>query len=92
MRALKSLCFYLIGILLLVLVRLSGEGLLIDSAPTTLVIASTLLAAALLQALSWGVARTAAASVSRLRLRVAIQVVFILWLLCVAAALNAALF
>ena len=92
MRALQSLCFYLFGLLFLALVRSSGKGLLIDSAPTTLVIASTLLAAALLQALSWGVARTAAASVSRLRLRVTIQVIFILWLLCVAAALNEALF
>ncbi len=44
MHSLKPLCFYLFGILLLALVRLGGEGLLVDSAQVTLVIAGTLLA------------------------------------------------
>ncbi len=92
MHSLKPLCFYLFGILLLALVRLGGEGLLVDSAQVTLAIAGTLLATALLQALSWGVARTAPESMSHLRLRVAIQALFILWLLCMAVALNATLF
>ena len=58
MHSLKPLCFYLFGILLLALVRLGGEGLLVDAAQVTLVITGTLLATALLQAPSWGVART----------------------------------
>ncbi len=92
MRSVKTLHFYLFGILLLALVQLSGEGLLVDCNQVTLVIVSTLCAAALLQGLSRATARTTPTSTNYLRLRTAIRTVFILWLLCMAVALNAALF
>lgn len=91
MRSVKTFHFYLFGILLLALVRLGGEGLLVDCNQVTLVIVSTLCAVALLQGLSRATARTTPASTNYLRLRAAIRTVFILWLLCMAVALNAAL-
>jgi hypothetical protein len=91
MHSVKTLRFYLFGILLLALVRLGGAGLLVDCNQVSLVIASTLCAAALLQALSLATARTTPASTNHFRLRAAIHAVCILWLLCMAVALNAAL-